>query len=160
MQNILNILPDNIFDFYRKTMERIKQQKAESCYFAKEALLFISHTKRLLHVNELRHTLGVSADDTEFDESQCMDNKVLIDICAGLVKIDETRDVIGLTHQTLQEFFNTFPERLCEDSDSKITKTCLVYLSFDVFGSGLCADDNALQERLEHHVFFPYTVQY
>ncbi|CAG8063528.1 unnamed protein product [Penicillium nalgiovense] len=160
VQKTLRSLPDNIFDYYHEAMERIEQQETVLCNLAQDALSFISHAKRPLHVNELRHALGVWASDTDFEESQCVDDKLIISICNGLVKIDETRDVVGLVHQTLQEYFETFPERLFEDSDSKIAKACLVYLSFDVFGSGPCVDGEALQERLEHHVFFPYAAHY
>jgi ankyrin repeat protein len=160
VQKTLSSLPDNIFDYYREAMERIEQQETVLCNLAKEALSFISHAKRPLHVNELRHALGVSASDTDFNESQCVDDKLLISLCAGLVKIDETRDIVGLVHQTLQEFFETYPEMLLEDPDSKIAETCLIYLSFDVFGSGPCADGNALQERLEHYAFFRYAAQH
>jgi ankyrin repeat protein len=160
VRKALSSLPDNIFDYYHEAMERIEQQETVLCNLAKDALSFISHTKRPLHVNELRHALGVWASDTDFEESQCVDDKLIISICAGLVKIDETRDVVRLVHQTLQEYFETFPEQLFEDPDSKIAKACLVYLSFDVFGSGPCVDGEALQERLEHHVFLPYAAHY
>ncbi|KAJ5302288.1 hypothetical protein N7508_007151 [Penicillium antarcticum] len=153
-------LPDNIFDYYHEAMERIEQQETVLCDLAKDALSFITHAQRPLHVNELRHALGVWANDTDFEETQCVDDKLLISICTGLVKIDETRDVVELVHQTLQEYFKTFPERLFEDPDSKIARACLVYLSFDAFGSGPCADGKALQMRLENHVFFPYAAHF
>ncbi|KAJ5775210.1 uncharacterized protein N7511_000221 [Penicillium nucicola] len=160
VRKTLSSLPDNVFDYYHEAMERIEQQETVRCKLAKDALSFISHAQRPLHVKELCHALGVWANDTSFEESQCVDDNLLISICTGLVKIDETRDVVGLVHQTLQQYFETFPDRLSEDPDSKIAEACLIYLSFDVFGSGPCADGKALQKRLERHKFFPYAAQY
>ncbi|KAJ5154427.1 uncharacterized protein N7500_009866 [Penicillium coprophilum] len=156
----LRSLPENIFDYYHEAMERIGQQEAVLCKLAQDALSFISHARRPLYVNELRHALGVWSSDTDFEESQCVDDNLIVSICNGLVRIDETRDVVELVHQTLQEYFDTFPERLFEDSHSKIARTCLVYLSFNAFGSGPCVDGEALQQRLEHHVFLSYAAHY
>jgi Ankyrin repeats (3 copies)/Ankyrin repeat len=42
---------------------------------------------------------------------------------------------------------------------SYITKTCITYLSFNVFGSGFCLSDKEFEDRLQLHPFYDYAVR-
>jgi hypothetical protein len=45
------------------------------------------------------------------------------------------------------------------DAERTITTVCVTYLSFDVFGSGLCQIDGEFEERLRSNPFYDYAAR-
>jgi hypothetical protein len=107
-------------------------------------------------VEELRHAFAVQTEDTELDETAFVDIEILLNVSADLIKIDEKSSTIGLVHSTLQEHLEKNREKLLTDPELEIISACLIYLSFDVFGSGPCADGEALDHRLQEYQFIDY----
>jgi hypothetical protein len=66
---------------------------------AKRVLSWITYAVRPLSVKELQHALAVMPDTTELDPDDITDDEILTSICAGLVVIDEERNVIGLVRK-------------------------------------------------------------
>jgi hypothetical protein len=63
----MNALPEKVFEFYGEAMERIEGQQEKDSQLARRALSYIFCARRPLNVTELRHILGVEAEDTELD---------------------------------------------------------------------------------------------
>lgn len=152
----MDILPVNFEDFYGEAMKRIESQGKQDHQNVKSALSFIFCAKRPLTVDELCHALSVDTEDTELDEDAFFDPEILLAISVGLIRIDEKSRIIGLVHHTLQEYLEKYPEILLPNPDAEIGKACLIYLSFDVFGSGPCIDEKTLNKRLEEYKFLEY----
>lgn len=153
-------MPGDIFQYYDEAVQRIEAQEDALCNLAKQVISFISHAKRPLHVKEIHQALGVWPGDTDFIESQCVADTLLINMCAGLVQIDETRQIVEFVHYTFQEYCEASPSKLIEDFDSKLAETCLVYLSFNEFASGPCGDSLSFNRRLDQYAFFSYAAQH
>lgn len=73
---------------------------------------WITHARRPLLVGELRHGLAVEYCDDgeglqEFDEDNLPSPGSLVDVCAGLVIIDSTSQIIRLVHYTTNNTLTT-----------------------------------------------------
>jgi GPI inositol-deacylase, winged helix domain len=119
-------------------MERIKCQVPGSQKLATQVLLWIRCAKQPLTTKELQHALAVEIDTSELEEN-IPEIEDIVSVCAGLVTIDNESDIIRLVHYTTQEYFERTQKSWFSDAETDITKTCITYLSFDVFGRGICA---------------------
>jgi hypothetical protein len=166
----LQSLPSRLEDNYKETLVRIQNQAEPDNALGMRILQWVSHSKRLLLVDEVRHALAVEWEaekdpprNLEFDD--LLDPESLIDVCGGLVIIENESQVIRLVHFTTQEFFlrspkSLFPECLFPDeppdADTHISKIYLAYLSFDVFGGDLCTSNAELKAHLQLYPFLNY----
>ncbi|PGH21367.1 hypothetical protein AJ80_03284 [Polytolypa hystricis UAMH7299] len=156
VRKAMSTLPMDIDEFYDDAMRRVKDQGSEDYEFARKAISYIFCAKRPFHVLELCHALAVEAGDTELDEDAFPEMEILLNVSAGLIKIDDNSSTIGFVHYTLQEYFEKHPENLLPDPDTEIASVCLAYLSFDALGSGPCSDGESLKRRLEEYRLLDY----
>ena len=146
-------------DLYRETLERIRKQPGEDGTLGMRVLSWITHTRRPLSVEELRHGLAVEYDDDEeldgeFDSENLLAPRSLVDVCAGLVVIDPRSQTIRLVHYTTQEFFNKERLRLFEDAENDVSMACLTYLSYNVFTA--FSSERLISETLRLYPFLAY----
>lgn len=148
---------------YDTTMERIKRQGAQRSELALTVLGWISHARRPLLIEELRHALAVDFNDEathdrlhQVDVENLVRPQLLIDVCAGLITIEPESKVVQLVHFTTQEYFNKNGEIHFPTIPAKIAGTCLTYLLVDEFDAGPCLKPDFLQRRLEQHPFYEY----
>lgn len=152
----VNALPTGVYATYEDDIKRIEEQSEEDSQLAKRALSYIFCARRLLNVEELRHALAVGAEDTELDETAFPETETLLNVSAGLIRIDQNSSTIRLVHYTLQEYLENNSGKLVPDPEVEMARTCLTYLSFDVFGNGPCIDEEALDQRLQVYQFLDY----
>ena len=140
---------------YDKTVERIDNQQPGFQQLAKQTLSWIVYATRQLSVLELRHALAVEDDSIELDEDNLAEIDEIIHACAGLVTLEEDTNIIRLVHYTTQEYlehkFLTW-EPLGEEA---ITRTCLTYLSFDLFK---IKKDQPREFRFNNAYFLDYAI--
>ena len=141
---------------YEDDIKRIEELPEEESQLAKRALSYIFCARRPLNVEELRHALAIEFEDTELDETAFPETETLLNISAGLIRIDQKSGTIRLVHYTLQEYLERHSEKLIPDPDFMIARTCLTYLSFDIFASGPCSSSEALEQRLQQYRFLDY----
>lgn len=84
----------------------------------------------------------------------------IVSACAGLVVVDQESAIVRLVHYTTQKYFERISSRLNPDGQLEIAKTCLTYLSFNVFKSGSCATDQEFEERLCQHELLDYAAKH
>ncbi|KAL4784664.1 hypothetical protein BJX76DRAFT_347578 [Aspergillus varians] len=156
IRRVMNTLPAGLEGFYSDALLRIKEQGGQDSQTAKKALSFIFCAKRPLTIDELCHALAVEDKDRDFHSTGLVPHEVLISISAGLIRLDEQSKIIRLAHHTLQEYFEKHPHQLLQSPDTEIARTCLTYLSYDIFGSGPCSDGEALKQRLQDYQFLDY----
>ena len=95
----LDNLPEGMDGTYDEAMERVERQDESRKQLAKRVLSWITYAVRPLSVKELQHALAVIPDTTELDPDDITDDEILASICAGLVVIDEERNIIGLVRK-------------------------------------------------------------
>ena len=159
IKSALNSMPRELDDLYRETLERIQKQPGEDSVLGMRVLSWVTHTRRPLSVEELRHGLAIEYDDDEeqpeeFDADNLLSPRSLVDVCAGLVVIDTRSQIIRLVHYTTQEFFDKKRLRLFRDADIDIANACLTYLSYTIFTE--FPTEKCVSETLRSHPFLGY----
>ena len=93
------------------------------------ALMWISHSGRLLQLDELLHALAVEIGSTDLNSENIPLVETLLSCCLGLVVVDREASTIRLIHFSLQEYLNTCPD-IFGPTHSIMAETCLTYLNF------------------------------
>ena len=158
-------MPSRLEELYQQTIERIQQQAGDDGALGMRILGWITHAKRPLFVDELRHGLAVEYNDDEedlkeFDADNLLSPRSLVDVCAGLVTIDSTSQIIRLMHYTTQQYFDKARLHLFKDAEVDVSRACLTYLSYDFgteFGWERISDEAFLShpflDYASHHWF-------
>lgn len=153
-------LPTKLDETYNGAMIRIQDQIQEHSKLALSALSWISNALRPLKLDELQHALAVQLGDQSLDEEALVDKSLIISVSAGLITLDTESETIRLVHFTVEEYFRETKTKWFPDADNQIAKTCLTYLSFDVFESGRCLSDQALEARVRENCFLSYAASH
>lgn len=70
-------------------MESIRSQQSSSSDLAFSIFSWLVKARRTLTVEELREAVAIEQDQYELDELDLINRATLIDVCAGLVIIDD-----------------------------------------------------------------------
>ena len=114
---------------YGATLERIKAEGEERAKLGMATLMWISHSKRPLKVDEICHALAVRIGSNDLDLDNIPGISIMLACCQGLATIDKGTSTVRLIHFTLQEHLRTHPN-LFDRAHSAIAETCLTYLNF------------------------------
>ena len=126
---------EGLGDAYAATVSRIKSQRAGKAKLGMEVLMWVSHSERPLHADELRHALGVEEGSTDLNirnisplhvselchalgvEEGSFDLNIrnipaietLLACSLGLVAVEKSSSTVRLVHYTLQEYLSHNP---------------------------------------------------
>lgn len=139
---------------YESAMERIENQVVEQKDLAKKILCWITCARGRLRKTELEHALAVKAGNSQLDDDDVP--QMMVEVCAGLVTMDEETSIIRLVHHTTQDYFNKTRQKWFPEAESDITTTCVTYLSFDTFKSGFCHTEAEFEHRLRSNPLYEY----
>lgn len=159
IRNALKTLPtgSDAYDrAYKGAMERIEGQYNEQGRLARRVISWITCSRRPLTTFELQHALAVEFGTRLLDQENISSIQLMVSVCAGLVTADERSDIIRLIHYTTQEYFERTRNHWFPEAETEITKVCVTYLSFDVFGSESCQTHFALNRLLARNRLFDY----
>jgi ankyrin repeat protein len=137
-------------------MDRIEGQLVDQKELAKQVLMWITCAKRPLTTSEICCALAVEVGKLELDEENLPDITDMVSVCAGLVTVDDISNVIRLVHYTTQEYFERTQKHWFPSAETDITRTCVTYLSFSIFESGLCRSDDSFNDRLRTNQLYDY----
>ena len=99
VRNALQNLPTEVNATYDEAMKRIQRQSAADKKLAERILSWITYSRRPLSYQELQHALAVTPEMTDTITEALVDKCFLIDICAGLVVIDDQSQIIRLARK-------------------------------------------------------------
>ncbi|KAL4933770.1 uncharacterized protein BDV17DRAFT_67832 [Aspergillus undulatus] len=116
--------------------------------------------RRMLTVNELRHALAIEPNTSRLDLANICDLQEVVSGCAGLVVLDTLSQSIRLVHNTAKEYFQREVSKLFPDAETNIGRSCLTYLSYDVFKTGRCLSAESLTERVLDYPLYDYASQH
>ena len=114
---------------YGGTLGRIKAQSGEKARLGTAVLLWISHSRRPLQVDEICHAVAIRIGSDDLDNSDIPTISTLLDCCQGLVTVDKGASTVRLIHFTLQEYLCTLPD-MFDRAHSTMAEACLAYLNF------------------------------
>ncbi|OJD10599.1 hypothetical protein AJ78_08434, partial [Emergomyces pasteurianus Ep9510] len=161
VRKALNTLPTTLDGSYDEAMERIQQQPTK--HLGLQALLWIVYAVRPLQLQELQHAIAVDeleSDDQSVSEDHLTLPSIIINGCAGMVKIDEKSNTVRLVHTTAQEYFDRNGATHFPNAHGSISTACLKYLMLEVFAEGHCSTDTQYERRLKENALLKYAAQY
>lgn len=123
----LNQLPADLDDTYQAALDRIANDE-----IGMRVLKWVTCAKRNLKAAELQHALAESTTGDIY-EDDLIDVVDLVSQCAGLVTFEPETGIFRLVHYTAQIFLQ---DRLQDEGNAEIAKTCLRYFSFPAFSKG------------------------
>ena len=144
---------------YKDVMERINRQQPGFRQLAEKVLSWITCAKRPLTTSELQNALATEISDSVLNKDNLERTERMVSVCAGLATVDEESGIIRLVHHTAQEYFERTKERWFPDAESEITKTCITYLSFSDFNTGLCTTDEQFEVRIRENALYRYEAE-
>jgi ankyrin repeat protein len=154
-------LPTAENEFYDKSIQRIKDKSGDADW-AMDILAWIYFAQRPLRIRELQHVLAVrlgallAADLEEYEPK----GQSFVDDCEGLVVVNRQSETITLAHPTIRDYLDSASPRIFKDPEVEITRTCLTYLSYDVFSEGPCTCDITLSMRLDNYPLLQYAAHH
>ena len=116
-------------DAYGATLGRIKAQGADKARLGMAVLMWISHSRRPLEVDEICHAIVIRIGSNRLNSDDIPTISTLLSCCQGLATIEKGTSAIRLIHFTLQEYLCTHPN-LFDRAHSTMAETCLTYLNF------------------------------
>lgn len=136
-------------------MERIEGHIIDRQELAKQALSWITCSKRQLSTAELLNALAVELGESEFHDDNLPDLDDVISACLGLVTVDEQSNTVRLAHYTTYAYFQRSWDRWFQNAHGDIATRCVTYLSFDRFQSGLALPMQSLKHDWPNILFIP-----
>ncbi|KAL6819261.1 hypothetical protein V8C40DRAFT_281571 [Trichoderma camerunense] len=142
---------------YEQTMERIQNQSAGLKSLALKALSWITLAKRNLTAVELQHALATNEGMSIINDYNLPYLAHISYVCAGLLTVDVNNNVIRPVHNTTQEYLKQTQRDWFPDVETMMSRTCITYISFDVFGGSFRSSDWFNYGR-EQYPFYKYAV--
>jgi len=114
---------------YGAMIGRIKAQGGERARLGMAVLMWISHSRRPLKVDELCQAIAIRIGSSDLCNDEIPAISTWLSCCQGLVILDRGGSTVRLIHFTLQEYLGTHPD-LFDKGHSTMAETCLTYLNF------------------------------
>ena len=127
----LQSLPEKLNETFGDAIDRIKSQSQEYWQLARKVISWIFYAKRPLKIFELRELLAVELEDTKFDPFGLQEEDLILEVCCGLVSIDEQDETIRLVHYSLQEYLITCWHGHWPKAEETVAATCIAYLTLE-----------------------------
>ena len=116
-------------DAYKATLGRIRAQGGERARLGMAVLMWITHSRRPLQVDEIHYAVAIQIGSNDLGTDDIPAISTLLNCCQGLVTIDKGASTIRLIHFTLQEYLCTHPD-IFDRAHSTMAEVCLTYLNF------------------------------
>lgn len=167
LRKALRTLPEKTDDIYKEAMQRIQQQESDTRKCGFRILGILTHVRRPLGLEELRHALAIltleessgEEDYSENDLKDCMDEtKTILGSTASLVVIEANR--VSLVHSSLEEYLRqgANSSQWLSNAEFDLAKACMLYLKL-VLPSQDCQDDHYTSKNAKF-AFLQYASQY
>ena len=162
MKKALGKVPHGLKDALDSTSSRIHDLPKERRRIGLETLMWVSHAKRPLLVDELSEALAVRSGDKFLDKDSQPRLGIIMDCCMGLVTVDEKSSEVRLVHFSVQEYLFANQSALFPDAENIIARACITYSLFDIFGDGdgCCSRRYLIEYLIMLRPFVKYACQY
>lgn len=127
----LGHLTANLGHSFENTLQRIDKGPLNRRKVANQALIWVSHARRPLKVDELCHALATKLGDTKLDQDDLLPPQSIIESCFGLIVLDDQSSTFRLVHYTLQHYLQSRRPHLLLEENTYITQVLITYLCFD-----------------------------
>ncbi|KAJ5523286.1 ankyrin [Penicillium frequentans] len=151
--------PDAYTQAYDDAKRRIEGQDSDASKLAMNVLMWITCANRRMSIREVQEALAVEKGQNFLDKENITNYKLIVSVCAGLVAVDEERQVIRLVHYTTQDYLEKKHYAWFPDAELRLAIVCVTYLSFDIFEEGFCKSDEEYEARLKQNPLYDYAAR-
>ncbi|KAL8687291.1 MAG: hypothetical protein Q9224_005195, partial [Gallowayella concinna] len=151
LKKALERLSGTLDELYDDALQRIDSQSQDDKALAEKALCWVAYAYRSLSAPALQEAVAIDPDETDYDPEAIPAVSLILDVCAGLLIVDEEADVVRLVHYTAQDYFDGLAQSRYIDAHSSIAGECITYLDYDTFqrrersyGASSFTDDTGL----------------
>ncbi|KAG7005696.1 hypothetical protein G7Y79_00018g045030 [Physcia stellaris] len=138
LREALDRLPEKLDQYYEDAWSRISSQEQHLKQIAHNTISWLCLSRRQLKIDELRHALATRLGDKDFCAESLIAVGDILEICQGLVVVEQHSHIIRLMHSTTREFFFNRHNQFLKNSATYLVQTCLAYLCLDVFDGEPC----------------------
>ena len=92
-------------DAYKVTLGRIKAQGGEKARIGIVVLMWISHSRRPLQVDEICHAIAIQIGSHDLNNDSIPAISTLLGCCQGLIAVDKGASTIRLTNLPSKNIF-------------------------------------------------------
>ena len=114
---------------YYQTLRRIREQRSDRSRLGMEVLMWVSHSKRPLRIDELCHALAIEMGTSDLDNENIPPQDTVLGSCLGLVTVNKETSTVKLIHYTLQEYLSL--PGILPNAHKTLAESCLAYLNYD-----------------------------
>ncbi|KAI4264197.1 MAG: hypothetical protein L6R42_000683 [Xanthoria sp. 1 TBL-2021] len=133
LKKALENLPTTLDELYDDAVQRIKTQSPDDEHLALKALRWVAYTYRPLGFRALQEALAIEPGEDDFDSDGMHPIGLILDVCAGLLIVDEENEIARLVHYTTQDYLDKLLASEFQDAHALIAGDGLTYLSYKVF---------------------------
>ena len=123
---------DGFGDFYDYLINRIKKEGKRESKLGMDVLLWVLHSERPLHAEELCYALGVETGSDDQDLEGAHSLQTVLSSCQGLVIVEPSSSIVRPLHFSLRVSLLNHPT-LFPTPHSMIAEICLTCLNFRSF---------------------------
>ena len=128
---------ENLFSdlnvLYNDALSRIECQNQDDRELAEKALRWVAYTYQRFPVRALQEALAIDPDETDFDDEAMTPIGLILDVCAGLLILEEEDEIVRLVHYTAQDYFDMAQTTRFDNVDATIACDYVSYLSYECF---------------------------
>lgn len=167
------MLPKNLFETYKRILNRVVNSTASNKRMVKRTLLWILYAKEPLHVETIAKIVAMEVDTEYLDPGDIPDEDAILKWCSSLIRKDEKTGILSFSHFTVEEFLTG--ANLLEDPDvadfyidddsgelrTYMAKICLTYLNFSEFSQwDLTIDWKETEKDVDKDPFLEYAAMW
>lgn len=156
----LRSLSADLTTVFSSTLDRIHGLSSSRRGVAFNTLMWISHARRPLKVDELQHALSVRFEDSDINKDNFLSLRTILDSCCGLVEVDRDSNIIRLVHHSLEEYLQSRDHALFQNADLSIVRTALKYMEFDSLRTLDSLNRSSFESALRQCPFLEYACMY
>ncbi|KAJ6563714.1 hypothetical protein DFH09DRAFT_1364088 [Mycena vulgaris] len=138
VRTALTNMPNDLDSTYAEVIEQINRQSEDDQTLAWRTLSWITNAQRPLRPSELREALSIEPGTIKLDPSDLLDMDTILSVCA------------------VQNYLDRIQASAFPNASTEITKTCITYLSFDIF----CQDLHHPMNLFRQNSLLDYAVEY
>ena len=160
MEEALARLPTALEGAFEETLRRIQDQPEARKKLGMKALMWVSHARRPLVMDELVDALAIKSSERSLNVRNRPPKRHILESCHGLISLDEESSVVRLVHYSAQEYLLDHQSRLFPSGEEVMAEKCLEYLLLDPSATGSHVNEIAIQLYAESFPFCQYACRY
>lgn len=163
IRQVLQGFPSGLEKTYEHILTSIPEEDRD---LALRVFKWLVCSIRPMTIEEVAEGVSIELGDTTLDLGNTLnDPEDILDVCGGLVSLDEDTRIVGLAHFSVKEYLTS--ELIAGSPASsyqinsksthiELAKFCLTYISFDNFNLGPCCTEDELKDRFAKYPLFEY----